>query len=67
MNHQEKKQINHDKHPDESKTTTHRFSKLIQIQKRQVPGLSIVGQLTESVVTSILIHHGGYHSLFVCL
>ena len=26
MNHQE--QINHDKHPDESKTRTHRFSKL---------------------------------------
>ena len=27
--------------------------------------IAIVGQLTESV-SSFLIHHGGYHDLFVC-
>ena len=31
------------------------------------PGIFIVGQLTESVVSSFLIHQGGYHDLFVCL
>ena len=29
-------------------------------------GISIVGQLTESVESSYLIHQGGYHDLFVC-
>ena len=29
-------------------------------------GISIVGQLTESVVSSFLIHPDGYHDLFVC-
>ena len=28
MNHQEQTKKNHDKHPDESKTRTHRFNKL---------------------------------------
>ena len=32
----------------------------------RISGISIVGQLTESVESSFLIHHGGYHDLFVC-
>ena len=28
--------------------------------------ISIVGQLTESVESSFLIHQGGYHDLYVC-
>ena len=27
---------------------------------------SIVGQLSECVESSFLIHHGGYHDLYVC-
>ena len=30
------------------------------------PGISIVGQLTESVESPFLIHQGDYHDLFVC-
>ena len=30
------------------------------------PGISIVGQFTESDESSFLIHQGGYHDLFVC-
>ena len=30
-------------------------------------GISIAGQLTESVESSFLLHQGGYHDLFVCL
>ena len=30
------------------------------------PGIDIVGQLTESVKSSFLIHQGGFHDLFVC-
>ena len=30
------------------------------------PGISIVGQLTESVESSFLIHQGVNHDLFVC-
>ena len=30
------------------------------------PGISIVGQLTESVESSFLIHHDVYHDLSVC-
>ena len=37
------------------------FQKVIQCQ-----GIFIVGQLTESVESSFLIHLGGYHDLFVC-
>ena len=29
-------------------------------------GISIVGQITESVESSFLIHQFGYHDLFVC-
>ena len=30
------------------------------------PGISIGGQLTESVESSFLPHQGGYHDLFIC-
>ena len=30
------------------------------------PGISIVGQLTESVKSSFSIHQGGFHDSFVC-
>ena len=30
------------------------------------PGISIVGQITESVESSFLIHRGNYHDLCVC-
>ena len=47
------------------RTSTHEINaKLLQLGYRYI-GISIVGQLTESV-SSFLIHHGGYHDLFVC-
>ena len=56
-------------------TFTHGWDSKIEIKDSMVnnkgliiqrPGISIVGQLTESVESLFLIHQGGYHDLFVC-
>ena len=40
------------------------FAPGFQVIRR--PGISVVGQVTESVKSSFLIHQGRYHVLFVC-